>query len=826
MLTGRSELTQTSIREGHFLPRVPHVDYVRLVTDLADQHPTPRYRLTTFGAPTLLGPEDSTFLGKHGHHRRRLALLAVLAAAGEKGRSRDQLLLLFWPDATQARARHSLDQLIYALRNSISEDVFEGTNPLRLNPEIVGSDVGAFNAALRRGDLEAAVASYHGPFLDGFYLGDAPEFEQWAEAERARLATAYAGALQQMAEAADAAGNHAIAVARWRTLTETDLLSSRNAAGLIRALLRAGDHAEALQYAKRHEALVKQELGMTASPAVTSLVAEVLAASREPQPPVAPEVHASRAAVVPPDNEPKASVSAPVTTVEPQLQRVTPTRRSAAMYVFGGLVALGVAAAALWLRPTRAESTTAPALAAPSVAVLPFANLGGDQRDAALVDGLTEELIAVLARVGHLRVMGGTSAFAFRNSDLDVRRIADSLGVMHVLAGSVQKVDTRLRVQVRLVDARDGSTRWSETYDRELRDVFAVQDEIARAVAIELGLRLGVGGGAPRRQPTRSVAAYEHYLRGNDRSLLRSDSSARVALEHFRRAVAMDSTYAAAWAGIARMHGRLGGAMPSKDRDLYYALALQYARKAVSLDDSLPEAHATLGVMSLMSFDFQDAERHLTRALELDPAAPFIHEWMVTLYLWKEQPAEALVHAHRALELDPLSPYAHAEVGRALLGNDRCREAFGYLDKVKGLQPPLPRASVIAAQCYAREKMWTQAIATTRPQAERGVPAAAGMLGYMLARSGQREDAMRIERELRDQWQRDAAGAFSIALVHVGLTNFDEAFIWLDRAISDRSLIGAPGNPAHVAIMGPLFEDLRRQPRFTEVRERLGLQKR
>ena len=156
------------------------------MTELPTPLPGLRYRLRTFGPPALVGAEDDTLLGQHGHHRRRLALLAVLAASGERGRSRDQLLLLFWPDATQTRARHSLDQLLYALRSSLGESVFEGASPVRLNSQVMSSDVGAFNAALERGDLEAAVEEYRGPFLDGFYLNDAPEFEQWAEAERAR----------------------------------------------------------------------------------------------------------------------------------------------------------------------------------------------------------------------------------------------------------------------------------------------------------------------------------------------------------------------------------------------------------------------------------------------------------------------------------------------------------------------------------------------------------------------------------------------------------------------------------------------------------------
>ena len=248
------------------------------MTDLAaTPHPARLYRLGTLGSLALADPSGDTVLGTHGHHKRRLALLAVLAAAGDRGRSRDQLLLLFWPEATQSRARHSLDQLLYALRGSISESVFASVNPVRLSPDVVSTDVGAFNDAIARGDLEDAIDEYRGPFLDGFYLDDAPEFERWVEIERARLAASFASALEGLARAAESEHNFTGAVRWWRALADTDRLSNQHASGVIRALMGAGDHSSALQYAEQHEALVEKELGTSAGPAIAELVAEVRA---------------------------------------------------------------------------------------------------------------------------------------------------------------------------------------------------------------------------------------------------------------------------------------------------------------------------------------------------------------------------------------------------------------------------------------------------------------------------------------------------------------------------------------------------------------------
>jgi tetratricopeptide (TPR) repeat protein len=274
------------------------------------------------------------------------------------------------------------------------------------------------------------------------------------------------------------------------------------------------------------------------------------------------------------------------------------------------------------------------------------------------------------------------------------------------------------------------------------------------------------------------------------------------------------------------MYARLSASVDMPDRERYHALAEEAARKSVSLDDSLAEGHAVLGARRMAAFDFESAERHLTRAIQLDPTAALMHEWMVTLHLWRDRPNEALEHAERALELEPLSPAAHAERARALLFNDRCEEALAQLEKLAGVRPPLLRAAPIAAQCHARRQNWPAAIAAIRPSAERGEPTALAQLGYMLARGGERADALRIGVTLFERWRRGESIAFALALVHAGLGDFDQAFTWLDRSITDRSLHGGPGNPAHLLIVSPLLEDLRRDPRFERVRERLGLQKR
>ncbi len=777
--------------------------YVRGVADSPKSYPVAQYRFRTFGPPALLGADDAPFLGQHGHHRRRLALLAVLAAGGDRGRSRDQLLLLFWPDATQVRARHSLDQLLYALRNSLGESVFDGVNPVCLNRDVVGSDVAAFNAALERGDLEAAVSEYRGPFLDGFYVDDAPEFEQWAEAERARLAASYAGALERLARDAAAAQDHATAVRWWRMLVESDPVRGKSATGLISALLNSGDHAAALQYAKRYEAMLAQELGMGAGPEVAALIDEVRAKARAEPPAAFPSQPATR--------EP-ALQSPPLDPRPPSRSR----RRRSAPYVIGVLATVVVLAGAVWLRPMTRAATLAPA-ADPSIAVLPFENVGGTPEDAALVNGFTADLTAVLTRLGPLRVIAPASALNLKSGNVSARRIADSLGVNSILEGATQRAGSHLRVQVRLIDARDGSTRWAHTYERELRDIVRVETDIADAVARALDLHLdGSTLAAMRHTSTPSIAAHELYLRGSDPALTRSDSAARTGLEYLRQAIALDPGYAAAYASLAHLLTRVDdGEMPFRDR---LALAEQAALKAVALDDSLGEAHEALGNVKRYGLDLAGSETELKRAVALEPANAGFRGALVFLYVLEERDSDALAEGRRAVELDPMSANANAELAHALLASNRCDEALAQLQKLKSLRPPLLKASSFAAQCYARKRMWPEAIAELQRTRKHGGPRGEAQLGYVFARAGRRDDAQRILTALLDRSRHIDGGAFEVAVVYVGLGEKDQAFAWLDKAVDDGSL-GFDWLPS-------LVDDLRPDPRFDRLRQRIGIQKR
>jgi len=228
-------------------------------------------QLTVFGGLTL-GLEDGLVCGAMTQ-RRRLALLALLAVARQRGLSRDKIMAYLWAESDTARARHALNQLLHIQRNLLAgRELFLGGKTLRLSPTAIRTDVGEFEDALDRGDLEAAAAVYGGPFLDGFFLKDAPEFERWAEAQRHRLARRLCGALVDLANAAAARGEQAPSAEWWRRAAEVDPLDSQIALDLIQALAAAGNRGGALHHARQHAERLREELGVTPDPRIVQLV--------------------------------------------------------------------------------------------------------------------------------------------------------------------------------------------------------------------------------------------------------------------------------------------------------------------------------------------------------------------------------------------------------------------------------------------------------------------------------------------------------------------------------------------------------------------------
>jgi serine/threonine-protein kinase len=470
-------------------------------------------------------------------------------------------------------------------------------------------------------------------------------------------------------------------------------------------------------------------------------------------------------------------------------------------------------------KETRAVATPVSAESPASLVVLPLVNRSPDPADAGLADGMTEELIGTLSKNPNLRVMGSTSSFAFKGTNQSASQIADSLHVSNILEGSLQRLGTHLRMQLRLV-ARDGSTRWSQVYDRQMADMFAIQDDISRAVSSELGLRFRGGGdfNTTRRRYTPSVDAYEWYIRGMDITLMRSDTGSRHSMEYFQRAIAADPKFAAAYAGLVRPYLQFSSSTKKRDQREWIARAKQAALKAVALDDSLAEAHAALGWALLADDDYPPSEASFKKAMELNASAPRAHEGLARLYMVTGRPSEQLEQARAGVNVDPFSHAAIRELALALNMNGRCDEALKILKPLKTLTPPAAVAGIIAGQCYETMGKWPEAIAEYQWALKSATPAAGwGFLGHAFARAGRTDEAKHILSQLL-LGKKDSKGAFGIAVVYTGLRDYDKAFEWLFKAVEERSV--------SAYIEEPMFNDLHADPRYSEYRRRMGSQKR
>jgi TolB-like protein/tetratricopeptide (TPR) repeat protein len=336
------------------------------------------------------------------------------------------------------------------------------------------------------------------------------------------------------------------------------------------------------------------------------------------------------------------------------------------------------------------EAVALPAPPERSLAVLPFRNIGGDRENEYFCEGLAEDLLIVLSRVEGLRVAARSSAFAFRDGTSDVRTIGEKLNVANVLEGSVRKSNGRLRIAVRLVDTADGFQRWTEVFDREQGDIFEIQDEISRAVFDALEVEV-YGAKRPRVVPgTRDVEAYNLYLMGRHQFHKRTEESLRSAVRFFEQATERDPAFALPYTGLADSYSLLSasgegyGQIPVEEA---ISRAAPLVEKALELDPSLAEAHASRGFLDRLREDSAGAERELRRALELNPDYSTARSWLGLTLMDLGRLREAQAEFQRAWEADPLSPIVGSNLGFSLLKTGELDAAREHFQRVMEIAP-------------------------------------------------------------------------------------------------------------------------------------------
>ncbi len=454
----------------------------------------------------------------------------------------------------------------------------------------------------------------------------------------------------------------------------------------------------------------------------------------------------------------------------------------------------------------------------PSVAVLPFANFGPEPRQDYFCDGITEEIINALTKVEGIRVVARTSAFQFKGKSEDIREIAARLNARYVVEGSVRKAGSSVRITAQLIDARDGYHLWSESYERKLKDVFALQDEIAWAIVRALRVRLAPAARLVVSYKT-DPETYALYLKGRYYWNRQTNSSLRKAVTLFKQVVAEQPRYAPAWCGLADSYcflAYLGAASPVRvSAQVEAAVA-----KAFEIDESLAEAHATLGaVRAFYEWRWTDALEDLGRAIRLAPGLARALDWRGMARSAMGNLEEGLADVEAALRIDPLSLDIGVSLGHGLCVARRFDEAIEQFRRVLDLEPACEVAYLDLGHAQVCAGEFEEAIRSFERAWRLGQnPVALGSMGEALALAGREEEAqallLRLDRLERESYVSPLARAF----IHLGLGQRDEVFDWLDRAAAERSSWLA------WLKVDPRYDDLREEPRLHDLLRRMNLE--
>jgi len=455
----------------------------------------------------------------------------------------------------------------------------------------------------------------------------------------------------------------------------------------------------------------------------------------------------------------------------------------------------------------------------PSIAVLPLENLSGRPEEIYLADGLTDALITELARFRGLRVTSRTSALQYRGSKKPAPEIARELGVETLVEGSVVRQGDRVRITAQLIDARRDRHLWAESYERDVRDVLRLEAEVAQNIARRVRVTLSPED-TPQMETHGSVdpVAFDEAMRGRALWGQRSEASLRGAVEHYRAAVGRDPGYAAAWSGLADAYCALGytGNFPPSDS---FPMAREAALRALQLDPRSAEAEAALAYTRLyFEWDWAGAESGFQRALGLDSSSATAHHWYSVFLTARGRFHEAAREIAEARRLDPLSPAIATDVGFELYYAGKYAPAIAQLTEVARTTPGFPLAHLWLGRMYEAQRAWSAALVeyaeVDRIQPDWPVTLAA--MGHALGASGRKDEARGILTRMERLSASRYVTPYGVALVHDGLGDADGAFQWLSRAVDERS---------HWLVwlsLDPRFADLRGDPRFAAVLQRIG----
>lgn len=779
--------------------------------------PAPRLiRLYTLGASHILANNGRT-VARMPTQPRPLALLSYLTAAYPNPGAfhrRDNLLALFWPDHDEKHARWALNQAVHRLRSQLGSSIIvnRGADAIAVSPDVLWCDAVAFLEACARDDWSAALELYRGEFLDGLHVAGCAELSEWMDSQRARIRRVAAHANWSLVDRLEAQGALQEAIECARNGVSLAPEYEPGVRRLIALLDQSGDRAGAMYVYEGYVNWLSDNLEVEPAPETAAAINAVKSRARAIQ--AAGSLEAGTAAGL------VAGVSA-----QARSESDIRAQRSGQSWVTFAAATCGtivlIAMAALW----RHEVQPRPSESIRSIAVLPLTNRMQDPEQDYFVDGMHEALISELSKIGALKVMSQSSMLRYRQTDKPLPQLARELNVDGVIEGSVLREGEHVQIKVQLFHGPADRHLWVRSFERELGDFRALQSDVARAIAEEI--RVGL---TPQEQRVLSLTpsihseAYQAYLRGRHhlgKGTLGAFENARV---YFNQALDLDPTHAPTYVGLADVYSRLAILGHEPPRSVY-PLAKAAIARALQLDETLAEAHALQGVVKFrFDWDWEGAERSLTRALELEPNGDRAHLGYGMYLLAIGRLEGALAHSAKFQELHPLSRFASQNLAWHLYHNQRYDEAILRLHDALVLDPRSGLAYALLGENYVAEGKYSEAISAcdTAVGLTLDDDRILSTCGAVYAASGRHRDAMGLYEELQQRLSAhryvDPYHLASLAAaIYTSPTDGDRVLQWLIRAYEERSanLCVVKVNRAfNVVSADPRFQELLRRMDF------------
>ncbi|OGC93681.1 MAG: hypothetical protein A2W25_06170 [candidate division Zixibacteria bacterium RBG_16_53_22] len=456
----------------------------------------------------------------------------------------------------------------------------------------------------------------------------------------------------------------------------------------------------------------------------------------------------------------------------------------------------------------------------PSIAVLPFRDMSPQRSQEYFGEGIAEEIINGLAKMKGIRVVARTSSFTFKDSSFDIKEVGRKLAVQSILEGSVRYFDNRMRITAQLIDAESGYHIWSERYDRVMGDMFAIQEEIALSIADKLEVKMEDDNTWQKvKCPTGNLDAYCLYLKGRYFWNMRTAESLGKAISYFERAIELDNEYASAYTGLSDAFRALPD-YAECDPNEAYEKAKRMAIRAIEIDDTLAEAHASLAVVLNYGFDWAGAKREFQKAIDLNPEYATAHHWYALYFMYKAQFSEAIAEIRKALSLDPLSLAINRDLGTIYYYSGRYDEAIDALQKTVELDSNFSLVHELLGRVYLEKDMHEAALKEFHQEKNSNLnrrPVLDAWIGIAFTKMGRNENAEDLLKNLLEKSASAYISPYSLSLMCFVLGNEEQGFRWLEKAWQMRDSWLCEIN------VEPVFDNVRLKPQFVRMLTRLGI---